>query len=163
MDGFIYGAGYGFKIIGNRTQNFGEEHIFLMPPTTDPATTATIVIDSNTIDGSLPKGVTDDNNKPHNYNYGIRVDASHAKITNNKITNCAWGIMHRSIDYPDFSAQDLEISDNHISAPKDSGRVVYQGAIFIDGNKVHKARNVRIHDNTISASDPKPIKTYNVD
>ncbi|HEV2482681.1 MAG TPA: glycosyl hydrolase family 28-related protein, partial [Puia sp.] len=131
MDGFIYGTGYGFRIIGNHTENFGEEHIFLMPPKTDPATTATILIDSNTIDGSLPAGSTDDDNKPHNYDYGIRVDASHARISNNKIMNCAWGIMHRSMDYPDFSARDLKLSNNHISAPKDAGTVLFRGAIYI--------------------------------
>lgn len=150
MDGFIYGTGYGFKIDNNKTQNFGEEHIFLMPPSTDPTTTATIVIDSNTIDGELPVAITDDNNKPHDYNYGIRVDASHAKITHNKITNCAWGIMHRSIDYPNLSAQDIEITNNQISAPKNSGTVRYRGAIYINGDTPGKVAGLRIHDNVIS-------------
>lgn len=163
MDGFIYGTGYGFKIIGNKTKNFGEEHIFLMPPSTNAATTATILIDGNAIDGSLPEGITDDNNKPHNYNYGIRVDASHVQITNNKIESCAWGIMHRGVDYANFSPQDFEISNNHISAPKHSSSVVYKGAIYMSGSGAHRVSNVRVHDNELSGSDPTPIRTYNLD
>jgi hypothetical protein len=147
MDGFIYGTGYGFKIVGNQTQNFGEEHIFLMPPSTDPGTTATILIDGNTIDGSLPDGVTDDNNKPHNYNYGIRVDASHVRISNNTIEHCAWGIMHRSIDYKNFQAQDFEVSNNKITKPKDATKMVYRGAIYINGNTPAKVNDLRVHDN----------------
>jgi hypothetical protein len=163
MDGFIYGTGYGFKIIGNKTQRFGEEHIFLLPPTTDPATTATIVIDSNTIDGLLPAGITDDNNEPHKYNYGIRVDASHVHISNNTILNCAWGVMHRGVDYADYSPGDFDIFNNHIAAPRDTGRVVYRGAIFINGSATHKVHQVHVHDNTITANDAAPVKTYNVD
>ena len=147
MDGFIYGTGYGFKIVDNQTQNFGEEHIFLMPPSTDPATSATIDIESNTIDGSLPAGITDDNDKPHDYNYGIRVDASHVRIANNKIEHCAWGIMHRSLDYKNFQAQDFEVSNNKISKPKETSKVVYRGAIYINGKTPDKVSNLRVHDN----------------
>jgi len=162
MDGFIYGTGYGFKITGNRTTNFGEEHIFLIPPSTDPSTDATIVIDSNEIDGSLPRGITDDNGKPHKYNYGIRVDASHVEISNNTIRNCAWGIMQRGTDYAGFAPQDYHIHDNHISAPADTSRVVYRSAIYLSGHNAHKIPNVRVENNSISAKDTTPIRVYNL-
>lgn len=162
MDGFIYGTGYGFKIVDNRTMNFGEEHIMLIPPSTDPTTSATIVIDSNNIDGALPAGITDDNGNPHKYDYGIRVDASHVQISNNKIMNCAWGIMQRGVDYPGFVPQDYQIFNNRIVAPKDTSRVVYRSAIVLNGHSSHQIPNVHIHHNTISAADTQPIKVYNL-
>jgi hypothetical protein len=162
MDGFIYGTGYGFRIVGNHTMDFGEEHILLAPPETNPATDATIVIDSNYINGVLPAGITDDNGRPHKYDYGIRVDASHVRISNNEIVNCAWGIMHRGVDHPNFAPQDYEIVNNHIEAPPDTGNVVYQHAIFINGHPSHQVPNVRVQNNTIKAADSDPIKLYNL-
>jgi Pectate lyase superfamily protein len=162
MDGFIFGTGYGFHITHNQTMNFAEEHIFLSPPITNPATTAVITIDSNTIDGSLPAGITDDNGNPHKYNYGIRVDASHVQITHNVIRNCAWGILQRGVDYANATPQDYQIANNRISEPADTNTVVYRGAISINGHSAHQIPNVRIQDNKIEGKDTTPIKTYNL-
>lgn len=135
MDNFIYGTGYGYLVAGNNLGYFSEELIGIQPPTTNPTTSAEILIKFNNLDCSLPPGSIDDNGTPHKSNYGIRVDASNATITENTLINYTWGIMVRGIDFPTLSPHTYNIIGNKFITPLSTDTTYnIQKAVFIQGS-----------------------------
>lgn len=162
MDGFVYGFAYDLNIgPGNVMANLSEEYIMILPPTTNPSTTDYVTISGNYLECLLPPGCIDDNGSLHKYNYGIRADASHVKITNNTIDNYVWGIMMRGIDYPSNSFTDYTINNNILNAPIDTSTNIKQGSIFIDGYSLSPVTNVNVSSNTIYGVDSTSYQILN--
>lgn len=161
MDNFFYGFAYGLTAAVNQTFNFSEEHFMILPPTHDTSTTASVNLLSNNLDCSLPAGITDENGGAHKYNYGIRCDASNAFITGNTLKNICWGIMQRGTDYSTFRPKNYQITNNTLIVPQDTSTVVYQRAIYVNGNVSYPIPGVTIQNNMIKGIDTIPIQTIN--
>ena len=162
MDGFVYGYAYGLYGYSNFTKYFCQEHWFIQPPTTFPGTSATVALQYNTADCSLPPGITDDNGSLHKYDYGFRCDAPNTTTTNNTLINPAWGIMSRPVDYSSYTLNSWKAANNTIFVPQDTNTVIYQGAIYLSASSGNPMTGVTLTGNGIWGIDTIPVQLFNV-
>jgi hypothetical protein len=153
LDGFIYGTGYGFVIMGNQTNYFSEEHILIQPFVTNHDTTAKTLIQGNIIDCSLPPGSIDDNGTPHKKNYGIRPDIPNSTVVSNVVKNYTQGVLVYAPSYPTLFLKNYEVAYNKLFAAS-SADTAYsvQNGILIQGY-TNPITGANIHDNQANGTD----------
>jgi pectate lyase-like protein len=161
MDGGPYGFAYGLTIRNCHFCNFSEEAIMVLVPTTNPATTAPVLIEGCDFTGTMVGGWKNDDNTAHISNYACRADCGNVTFQRNIIYNYCWGFLSRGIDNPSFSPANYTIVNNKFYAATDTVTYQVSKAIFIQGNPSHPIPGVVVDGNrTVNVDvDPTQILT----
>lgn len=132
MDGFLYGAAYGYDINHNYTVNFGQENYTIQTLTTFPWQAYVIKFDCNYLDQSIPVGSIN-GASPILSNYGLRCDQSNLFATGNTFYNCSIGILCYPFQVSTLRLHSFHIIGNHFYFPHDRTNYLATLGIRIQG------------------------------